>query len=625
MNIRWRLSIVAIQMGILIAATFWATGKLYSSETWFAAGLLSVVINSQILEPFYSRPADVIGNVLICIFLYLTTSKQHAEPAWTVFLVVILLAFILAILALWLGAGKRQGKLTSFARFAKTISSEATAIRIYSIVFWLSLIEYHFDLGTTFWAIGCAWALIVSIGLVDWAKAWGILTSNRQECSVEGMIGPSRILIGASDLPDPGGWIKLQTNGHEIKGVMISRVKRIDDVWGQVFLERQEDCEQLLAARNTTIEFTTKPNEDVIGIVDVGSTQDNLVFSPNRSLEIGSVVAIKNGNVEILYQVHSAKVQQLDIKGGAHLQVQAQAKQIGYFEDETYRLRQYYWVANPGSPVIISNTKPDIDNSKIPNTWIVIGHALRTEIPVFLDLETATQGHLAILGMTKMGKTTLASRLISALNKNRNITILDQTGEYRSKRGIPVYNQNHDKANKGIAVLEPQLNENAVTRAFGYLQQVTSIARKEYESGNLNLRTILIEEAHQFIPEPGGLSFGTEKDTTQKIGSLMMQIRKYGISVMLISQRTAVVAKSALSQCENTIAFKSVDKTGLEYLDTISGQEISDMLPILKQGEAIVFGPAFSCDVPVAIRTIQEIHQENESPQPEPSDDDIPF
>jgi len=80
-----------------------------------------------------------------------------------------------------------------------------------------------------------------------------------------------------------------------------------------------------------------------------------------------------------------------------------------------------------------------------------------------------------------------------------------------------------------------------------------------------------------------------------------MQIRKYGVSVFLISQRTAVVAKSALSQCENLIAFRSVDQTGLDYLEAVAGADIRYLLPQLRQGEALVFGPAVSADGAVAI------------------------
>jgi DNA helicase HerA-like ATPase len=116
----------------------------------------------------------------------------------------------------------------------------------------------------------------------------------------------------------------------------------------------------------------------------------------------------------------------------------------------------------------------------------------------------------------------------------------------------------------------------------------------------------MMEEAHQFVPEPAGLGFGTPgRDSAYQLGVDIMQLRKYGISMILISQRTAVVAKSALSQCETMIAFRSVDQTGLDYLDQIAGGGVRNILPSLKQGEALVLGTAISSDRPVAIKVDQ--------------------
>jgi len=82
----------------------------------------------------------------------------------------------------------------------------------------------------------------------------------------------------------------------------------------------------------------------------------------------------------------------------------------------------------------------------------------------------------------------------------------------------------------------------------------------------------------------------------------MMQVRKYGVTIILISQRTAVVGKSSLSQCENVIAFKSVDQTGLDYLEAVLGEGARLLLPSLDHGQSLVFGPAISTDAPTALR-----------------------
>ena len=61
--------------------------------------------------------------------------------------------------------------------------------------------------------------------------------------------------------------------------------------------------------------------------------------------------------------------------------------------------------------------------------------------------------------------------------------------------------------------------------------------------------------------------------------------------MILVSQRTAVVAKSALSQCENIIAFKSVDHTGLDYLEAFGGSSARELLPRLAVGRHLRWAP----------------------------------
>ena len=132
-----------------------------------------------------------------------------------------------------------------------------------------------------------------------------------------------------------------------------------------------------------------------------------------------------------------------------------------------------------------------------------------------------------------------------------------------------------------------------------------NLGYEEYKGGTPASRVLLIDEAHQFVPEPALLGFGaTGREEAITFGMYMMQVRKYGVAICLVSQRTAVVGKSALSQCENVIAFKNVDQTGLEYLESVLGSGARSRLPVLAQGEALVFGPAVSCDVAVGVRML---------------------
>jgi uncharacterized protein len=64
--------------------------------------------------------------------------------------------------------------------------------------------------------------------------------------------------------------------------------------------------------------------------------------------------------------------------------------------------------------------------------------------------------------------------------------------------------------------------------------------------------------------------FGFDKGETLAVIGRMAQIalqgRKFGVGLLIVSQRTALVSKTVLSQCGTCITFSLVDKTSLEYL-----------------------------------------------------------
>jgi DNA helicase HerA-like ATPase len=81
----------------------------------------------------------------------------------------------------------------------------------------------------------------------------------------------------------------------------------------------------------------------------------------------------------------------------------------------------------------------------------------------------------------------------------------------------------------------------------------------------------------------------------------MMQARKYDLSFVIVCQRTAAISKSALSQCESYVVFKTVDETALAYLEGMAGPTTRKVLPLLGRYEALCFGPAFNSENPIIV------------------------
>jgi len=94
----------------------------------------------------------------------------------------------------------------------------------------------------------------------------------------------------------------------------------------------------------------------------------------------------------------------------------------------------------------------------------------------------------------------------------------------------------------------------------------------------------VLEEAHTIIPEAYGSGFDSETQwVVGRIGQIALQGRKYGVGLLLVSQRTALVSKTILSQCNTYFTHALVDKTSLEYLGSV-GISLSGSREVVSSG-----------------------------------------
>ncbi len=607
MTIKWRLALLCVQLAVLLTTTKYATGMWFSTQNWFLAGLLAIVINPQLLEPYFSKPVDVVANGIIFLFIYATVTPTFTWRAWNAAAVFVSVCLGLSVAAALFGF--RKDRIGGPARAARLISQVASSRVVYSIVFALSVVEWRPLTQREPWVLFGAWAVIVLSGTINWQTIWSAASGAAAPARIEGNVGPSIVMLSAQQLPPAGSAISLVSGDTSVDAVVLNRIRRSDDDWAEVHVLNANEWEAVLSAPPTHVKVASQEREGFVGSVDAGSTDRLLKFISTRRLEVGNVVgtAAPGMSAPVIYQIVAAKIERSEVKGGGHLLVRAEAVQLGVFDVKTLRFIRNRWVPSPGAAVTAVTESTFASEVAPPDSWLLLGHVIGTKVPVYLDTDAAVQGHLAILGMTKMGKTSLAVRLAKALSQARCVTILDQTGEYVGRRNLAKVVKDTRWDCPGLVVFEPKPGEIPADRAHDFLKSILKAATEEYKAGEPFSRVVIVDEAHQFVPEPSGLGFGGPgRESSIAIGLLMMQIRKYGMSVVLISQRTAVVAKSGLSQCENLIAFRSVDQTGLDYLEAIAGAEVRTLLPQLKQGEALVFGPAITSESPVAVNVLHE-------------------
>lgn len=104
---------------------------------------------------------------------------------------------------------------------------------------------------------------------------------------------------------------------------------------------------------------------------------------------------------------------------------------------------------------------------------------------------------------------------------------------------------------------------------------------------------LFCDEAHLYIPESA--TQGTEKSSLQSFERISKEGRKYGLSLVVITQRPSEVDRTVLSQSSNFIAMKltnAEDQNVIKRLLPDSMGNFAELLPVLDIGEALVVGDA---------------------------------
>lgn len=122
---------------------------------------------------------------------------------------------------------------------------------------------------------------------------------------------------------------------------------------------------------------------------------------------------------------------------------------------------------------------------------------------------------------------------------------------------------------------------------------------------------LLCDEAHLYIPQRNAAN-AADDISIEIFERIAKEGRKYGVSLVVISQRPSEVNKTMLSQCSNFISMRLTnadDQNVIKKLlpDSLGG--FSDILPTLDTGEALVVGDASL--LPSRIRVDKPINKPN--------------
>lgn len=121
---------------------------------------------------------------------------------------------------------------------------------------------------------------------------------------------------------------------------------------------------------------------------------------------------------------------------------------------------------------------------------------------------------------------------------------------------------------------------------------------------------LVCDEAHMYLPKKDGKN-PVEQRAIENFEKIAKEGRKYGVALLIVSQRPSDVSPTILSQCNNIVALRLTngdDQSTVKKLMPESLEGLMDTLPILDIGEALVVGDAVL--LPSRIR----IHPPKEKP-----------
>ena len=147
----------------------------------------------------------------------------------------------------------------------------------------------------------------------------------------------------------------------------------------------------------------------------------------------------------------------------------------------------------------------------------------------------------------------------------------------------------------GIKIIDfSEVPSDVLPLVIGLVARIIFTVQQWTVKANQHPISLLCDEAHLYIPER------TNQDAAAELGlktfeRIAKEGRKYGVSLTVISQRPAEVNRTVLSQCNNFISLRlsnADDQAVIKKLlpDNLAG--ITDMLPILDIGEALIVGDA---------------------------------
>lgn len=199
------------------------------------------------------------------------------------------------------------------------------------------------------------------------------------------------------------------------------------------------------------------------------------------------------------------------------------------------------------------------------------------------------------------------------ITNSHEVTLSQFTGYSEEKRNVTIIDLS------GVPFEVLSITVSLISRMLfelGYYYTRARYIDNPEETLNNDTPFLLVyEEAHKYAPKSDLSKYSASKESIERIAK---EGRKYGITLMLASQRPSEISETIFSQCNNFITMRLTNPTDQNYVkrllpDTMG--QLIDKMPTLKAGECLLIGDA------IVIPSIVMIDECS----PKPSSNDIPY
>ena len=441
-----------------------------------------------VTENFFTKPTDVIAT---CLSIILMVYPIYIEEKTIIFkqvffteLIIFSILIIISLLALLISNQKKSPKTICNKIAAKCKSIACTLGKtkwLYTITYSTFIIRYFNEIEQNPYILLVILIILMLMNNINLNKI-KLSINKKTLCSIgtikslekDGIVIVELYKdIKNIDLKDIVKYIDIDDTKKVNYGMVLEKFNDLEKQLIKIINIKTEDLKD-----NNKLELgyiyncnTNEANNEeindiinkIVGIVTSGTSIDTIKFRHidinNLDLEEGNLLELKlNNNNKIYYQIINAVDNIEKLENDKLGYIIGEAIQLGKLKEDEMIFEKYGWVPNINTIVckveknvlnknyngydyneqndIQNNNEINILNDGNNKSQCNIGNILNTNIPINLDLENSLNHHLAILGVTGTGKTTLVTEiLIPEMEKiGEHYTIIfDITGEYEKK------------------------------------------------------------------------------------------------------------------------------------------------------------------------------------------------